>query len=370
MRSRVTAHLPMLDRISLTRFRNHSATEIAGTAQFNLLVGENGAGKTNVLEAISLLSPGRGLRRAALAEIVQHGASDGFGVGASLGTGLGEEPVRLATYSEAQQPGRRKVRINGAETTATALGEWLALTWLTPAMDGLFTGPAADRRRFVDRMALALDPGHAVHATRYEGALRERNRLLSDDRPPESAWLDAIEAQMVEHGGRLIAGRANLVDTLMSRIAHMPNEPFARPALTYAPGGADTAEALSQALFDGRQRDRAAQRTLVGPHRDELEVVHAAKRVSAAQSSTGEQKAMLVAITLAHAALAAQGRAGLLLLDEVAAHLDPVRRAALFDQLEASGAQVWMTGTETAPFETIADRAAIWRVTAGQITRL
>ncbi|MBX7457875.1 DNA replication/repair protein RecF [Qipengyuania sp. 1NDH17] len=358
----------MLDRISLTRFRNHEATELGGTSRFNLLVGENGAGKTNVLEALSLLSPGRGLRRAALADMVQHGADEGFGIGASLGAGE-EEPVRLATYSESGHPGRRKVRINGAESTATALGEWIALTWLTPAMDGLFTGPAADRRRFVDRMALALDPSHAAHAARYEAALRERNRLLSDDRPPESGWLDAIETQMVEHGGRLIAGRASLVDTLMARIAHMPSEPFARPALTYAPGGADTPEALSQALFDGRQRDRAAQRTLVGPHRDELEVVHAAKRVPAAQSSTGEQKAMLVAITLAHAALAAQGRAGVLLLDEVAAHLDPVRRAALFDQLAASGAQVWMTGTEVGPFDSIADDAAIWRVSGGAVER-
>ena len=358
----------MLDRISLTRFRNHEASELRRTSRFNLLVGENGAGKTNVLEALSLLSPGRGLRRAALADMVQHGADEGFGIGASLGTGE-EEPVRLATYSGSAYPGRRKVRINGAESTATQLGEWIALTWLTPAMDGLFTGPAADRRRFVDRMALALDPAHAAHAARYEAALRERNRLLSDDRPPESGWLDAIEAQMVEHGGRLIAGRATLVDTLMARIAHMPSEPFARPALTYAPGGADTPEALSQALFDGRSRDRAAQRTLIGPHRDELEVVHAAKRVPAAQSSTGEQKAMLVAITLAHAALAAQGRAGVLLLDEVAAHLDPVRRAALFDQLAASEAQVWMTGTEVAPFDSIAGDAAIWRVSGGSAQR-
>ncbi len=359
----------MLDRISLTRFRNHGATELGGTSRFNLLVGENGAGKTNVLEALSLLAPGRGLRRANLAELVQYGAQEGFGIGASLATG-DEEQVRLATFSESAQPARRKVRINGADSTATTLGEWVALTWLTPAMDGLFTGPAADRRRFVDRMALAIDPAHASHAARYEAALRERNRLLSDERAPESAWLDAIEAQMVEHGGRLIAGRMALVDRLMAGIAHMPSEPFARPALTYAPGGAENPEALSQALFDGRQRDRAAQRTLVGPHRDELEVVHAAKRVPAAQSSTGEQKAMLVAITLAHAALAARGRAGVLLLDEVAAHLDPVRRAALFDQLAASGAQVWMTGTELSPFERIADQATVWRVSDGAVERV
>lgn len=359
----------MLDRISLIRFRNHLGTELGGTSRFNLLVGENGAGKTNVLEALSLLAPGRGLRRAALGEMVLHDAHAGFAIGADLMQDDGE-PVRLGTYTESEAPSRRKVRINGAESTATALGEWLALTWLTPAMDGLFTGPAADRRRFMDRMALALDPAHASRASRYEAALRERNRLLSDDRTPESDWLDAIEAQMVEHGGRLIAGRALLVDTLMSRIAHMPSEPFARPALTYAPGGTDTAEALSQALYDGRARDRAAQRTLSGPHRDELEVVHAAKRVPAAQSSTGEQKAMLVAITLAHAAIAAQGRAGILLLDEVAAHLDPVRRAALFDQLAASGAQVWMTGTELAPFDSIASDAAVWKVSGGSAERL
>lgn len=360
---------PMLDRISLTRFRNHEVTELEGTSRFNLLVGENGAGKTNVLEALSLLAPGRGFRRAALADVVQYGAESGFTIGADLLQEDGEA-IRLGTYTESDHPARRRVRINGTESSVTALGEWLALTWLTPAMDGLFTGPAADRRRFMDRMALALDPSHAANASRYEAALRERNRLLTDDRAPESAWLDAIEAQMVEHGGKLIAGRAMLVDTLMGRIAHMPSEPFARPALTYAPGGTDSAETLSQALFDGRARDRAAQRTLSGPHRDELEVVHAAKRVPAAQSSTGEQKAMLVAITLAHAALAAQGRAGVLLLDEVAAHLDPVRRAALFDQLAASGAQVWMSGTELAPFESISNEAAVWRVTSGSVGRV
>lgn len=358
----------MLDRISLTRFRNHEATELGGTARFNLLVGENGAGKTNVLEALSLLAPGRGLRRAALAEMALHGSDGGFAIGADLAQS--DAQVRLGTYSESAGSGRRRVRINSAEANAAALGEWLALTWLTPSMDGLFTGPAADRRRFMDRMALALDPQHAAHAARYEAALRERNRLLADIRAPDGTWLDAIEAQMVAHGGRLITGRAALVDTLMARIAAMPAEPFARPALTYAPGGAHNAEALSQALYEGRARDRAAQRTLSGPHRDELEVVHAAKRVAAAQSSTGEQKAMLVAITLAHAALAAQGRAGVLLLDEVAAHLDPLRRAALFDQLADSGAQVWMTGTEIAPFESVAGAAATWRVDGGRVTRV
>ncbi len=356
-----------LDRISLTDFRNHPATELGGTAQFNLLVGENGAGKTNILEALSLLAPGRGLRRASLSDMARADSSAGFGIGASLIQD--EEPVRLATYSESASPGRRRVRINGAESSATGLGEWLAVTWLTPAMDGLFTGPAGDRRRYMDRLALALEPSHASHAARYEGALRERNRLLSDLREPESAWLDAIEAQMVLHGSALMQGRARLVETLAVRLAEMPAEPFARPALTYSPSAPDHADGLSQALYDNRRRDRAAQRTLRGPHRDELEVIHAAKRVPAAQSSTGEQKAMLVAMTLAHAGLTTQGRAGLLLLDEVAAHLDPVRRAALFDQLRSSGAQVWMTGTELAPFSSIAAESAVWHVSAGTVAR-
>ncbi|MEZ5681863.1 MAG: DNA replication/repair protein RecF [Erythrobacter sp.] len=357
-----------LDRISLSDFRNHAATSLDGTARFNLLVGENGAGKTNVLEALSLLAPGRGLRRAALADMVRTDSTNGFAVGADLLSR--EEPLRIGTYSESASPGRRRVRINGSEASAVGLGEWLAVTWLTPAMDGIFTGPAADRRRLMDRMALALDPLHAAHVSRYEGALRERNRLLSDQREPEGAWLDAIETQMVEHGALVMAGRANLVETLAVRLAQMPAEPFARPALTYVPGAPDHADGLSQALYEGRRRDRAAQRTLSGPHRDELDVIHAAKRVPAAQSSTGEQKAMLVAITLAHAAHAAQGRASLLLLDEVAAHLDPVRRAALFEQLDASGAQVWMTGTEIAPFETIAGRSATWRVAGGNVVRV
>ena len=368
-RARAIASRPMaLDRISLIDFRNHAATELGETAQFNLLVGENGAGKTNILEALSLLAPGRGLRRAALSDMMRSDSGSGFRIGADLRQDDG--PVRLGTYMDSANPGRRRVRINGAESSATGLGEWLAVTWLTPAMDGLFTGPAGDRRRYMDRLALALDPAHASHAARYKAALRERNRLLADRREPEGAWLDAIEAQMVPHGAALMCGRARLVETLAVRLAEMPAEPFARPALTYAPGAPDHADGLSQALFDNRARDRAAQRTLAGPHRDELEVVHAAKRVPAAQSSTGEQKAMLVAITLAHAGLAAQGRAGLLLLDEVAAHLDPVRRAALFEQLRGSGAQVWMTGTEAAPFSTIADEAAVWRVGAGAVERV
>ena len=358
----------MLDRLSLSTFRNHRDSVLQQTGRFNVLIGENGAGKTNILEGLSLLAPGRGLRRAALGEMAAVGGAGGFALGADL-LAEGQVAARLGTHTDPASPARRRVRINGADASVTELGEWLAVTWLTPAMDGLFTGPAADRRRFLDRMALALDPRHAFHAARYEGALRERNRLLGGERAPDPAWLDGIELQMAEHGGALMGGRARLVDTLMAAIATMPSEPFARPALTWIPGGPDTGEALAQALYDNRARDRAAQRTLDGPHRDELQVIHAAKRVPAAQSSTGEQKAMLVAIVLAHAGLAARGRPGVLLLDEIAAHLDPLRRAALFEQLAASGAQVWMTGTEAAPFSSILGDAAVWEVSGGTVSR-
>jgi DNA replication and repair protein RecF len=359
-----------LDRISLSNFRNHAETAIDGTGRLNLLVGGNGAGKTNILEALSLLAPGRGMRRAALADMARQDGPGGFAIGASLAhDNVGDEPVRIGTYTEAAQPGRRRVRINSAETSAVSLGEWIAIGWLTPAMDGLFTGPAQDRRRYMDRLALALDPEHASHANRYEVALRERNRLLGEDREPDPAWLDAIEKQLAEHGDALSAGRARLVDAMMAEIVAQPEAPFPRPALSYAPGGPLGFEALSQALHDGRRRDRAAQRTLTGPHRDDLDVLYAAKRMQAAACSTGEQKALLLAMTLAHAALAARGRASLLLLDEVAAHLDPDRRVALFDRLRIGGAQVWMTGTETAPFEAIAGEASVWEVRDGAVTR-
>ena len=356
-----------LSRITLANVRNHGETVLEDAGALNLLVGPNGAGKTNVLEALSLLAPGRGLRRAQLSEIGRNGGSGGFTIGATMS---GDGDVRLGTYVEAAQPGRRRVRINGAEASAATLGEWLSVGWLTPAMDGLFADPASERRRYLDRLALALDPAHAGHAGRYETGLRERNRLLADERTPDPRWLDAIEAQMAQSGAALAQGRGRLVDALMTEIVRHGEDAFPRPALTYVPGGPVGAEQLSQALHDGRTRDRAAGRTLAGPHRDDLKVFYAAKRMPAAATSTGEQKALLIAITLAHAVLAAKGRPALLLLDEVAAHLDPQRRAALFARLGESGTQVWITGTELAPFEGIAQDAAIWTVTGGAATRV
>jgi DNA replication and repair protein RecF len=359
-----------LDRITLTHFRNHGATRIEGTAHFNLLVGENGAGKTNVLEAISLLAPGRGLRRAALGEMAEKGGGGGFGVAAELATGGGAEPVTLGTGTDPTKPGRRLVSVNGAEASAVSLGEWLSLSWLTPAMDRLFADSASGRRRYLDRLALGLEPAHVRHAARYEAALRERNRLLAEDAEPEARWFDAIEAQLAEAGAALAAGRAALVERLSGALAALPEAPFARPELRYEAGGPLEQDRLREVLARHRAKDRAARRSLVGPHRDDLVVTMAGKDMPAAECSTGEQKAMLIALTLAHAGLAAGPRPALLLLDEVAAHLDPVRRAALFERLRTSGAQVWLTGTERAPFADIEAEAAVWRVSGGTVERL
>ncbi|MDJ0642199.1 MAG: DNA replication/repair protein RecF [Erythrobacter sp.] len=360
-----------LAKISLQNFRNHAASELVETAHFNLLVGENGAGKTNVLEALSLLSPGRGLRRANLAELARRkpGSDEpgAFAIGASL-IEQGQVSARLGTFTEVDRPTRRLVRINGAEASATSLSEWHAISWLTPAMDGLFTDSAGARRRFMDRMTLAIEPGHAKNVSSLENALRERNRLLEDG--GDAHWLDAIEAQAAQHGAVVAQNRARLVATLADELSALPAEPFARPILTYRPGGPTDVANLLASFARERPRDRAAGRALTGPHRDELEVVMALSGQAAASCSTGEQKAMLIAMILAQGALASSGRPSMLLLDEVAAHLDPVRRAELFKRLRTGKAQVWMTGTELAPFAEIEAEAAIWRVEGGSLERL
>lgn len=357
-----------LDRILLSHFRNHRETALYGTAQFNLLVGDNGAGKTNVLEAISLLAPGRGLRRAQLAAMASAAGPGGFTLSGVLNASGG--PVRLGTAMNAERPGRRVVHIEGSEAPALRLAEWLSLSWLTPAMDRLFADSAGGRRRFLDRLVLAREPAHARNAARFETALRERNRLLADPAEPDPAWLDAIEAQLAEAGAAVSQARARLCTALDAALSVLPDAPFARPAVAYAAAGLIEADAFAATLKAERPRDRTAQRTLTGPHRDDLTVTLAAKNQPAAECSTGEQKAMLIAITLAHAGLLDTARPRLLLLDEVAAHLDPQRREALFGRLREGGAQVWMTGTELAPFAAIAGEAAVWRVTDGVAERI
>jgi DNA replication and repair protein RecF len=380
----------MLSRLILTDFRNHAEAVLHPGRGFVVLTGENGAGKTNVLEAVSLLAPGRGLRRAALSDMARQGGKGGFGVATTLSPspsrlreGLGEgmsdivpasrvaespqalpQPlpqvggeVEIGTGTLPSAPERRIVRINGATTAATALAEWLTVLWLTPAMDRLFVEPAGERRRFLDRLTLAMRPDHAQHANRYEAAMRARNRVLADDNP-DPHWLTALEAQMAEHGAAIDAGRRETVTALAERLADKPQGPFARAGLTL--DGWSGAVTLAADLAQGRRRDAAAGRTLIGPHRSDLIVTHLDKDQPASLCSTGEQKALLLGLVLAHAELVADrvGRAPILLLDEVAAHLDPVRRAALFDRLAATGSQVWITGTERAPFDDIG--AASW----------
>jgi DNA replication and repair protein RecF len=341
----------MLARLVLTDFRNHAALSLAPGAGFVVLTGANGAGKTNVLEAVSLLAPGRGLRRAALSQIARERGAGGFGVAATLVDG-----VELATGTLASAPERRVVRVNGAAAPAGSLGERVAVLWLTPAMDRLFTDAASERRRFVDRLTLALAPHHAQHTARYEAAMRERNRLLAEG-GADPAWLSALEARMAEHGAAIADARGETVAALSDMLDAQPPGPFARAAIALE-GWRGDAPALAEALRQGRARDAAAGRALAGPHRADLIVRHVDKERAAALASTGEQKALLLAIVLAHAELVAarRGAAPMLLLDEVAAHLDPLRRAALFARLAPMG-QVWMTGTEPALFADVPGEA-------------
>jgi DNA replication and repair protein RecF len=339
-----------LTRLALTDFRNHAEALIAPGAGFVVLAGENGAGKTNILEAVSLLTPGRGLRGATLSEMARRDGPGGFAVSARL-----DGEIDLGTGTLATAPERRQVRINGADASANRLSEWLSVLWLTPAMDRLFVESAGGRRRFLDRLVLALEPGHAQHATRYEAATRARNKLLAEPNGADPAWLAALEAGMAEHGAAIAGARARTVAALDDRLAAQAPGPFARAgiALTgWQPAVSDAQAALAAELRAGRGRDAAAGRALAGPHRSDLAVTHLDKAMPAELCSTGEQKALLLGIVLAHADLIteARGQRPILLLDEVAAHLDPVRRAALFDRLGQSGGQNWLTGTEPVLF--------------------
>ena len=335
-----------VERLDLTDFRNHAAAALDVGPGFVVLTGDNGAGKTNVLEAVSLLAPGRGLRRAALAEMARSDGPGRWAVSARLSDGTA---VGTGTGGEGGSADRRRVRVNGAFAPATQLAERLTVQWLTPAMDRLWVEAASGRRRWLDRLTLALSPGHGVHASRYEAAMRERTRLLTGEDRPDPDWLTALEARMAEHGRALQIARESLVGQLAERLAHAPDGPFARPLL--ALDGWRDEGGLAATLARGRARDAAAGRALDGPHRVDLTASHFGTGQPAAVSSTGEQKAMLLSVQLAHADLVAErtGRAPILLLDEVAAHLDPARRAALFERLAGRG-QVWMTGTEAGLF--------------------
>ena len=367
-----------ISKLTLTNFRNYAALAIDLAPGAVVFSGDNGAGKTNLLEAISFLTPGRGLRRAPYADVAREGGDGGFALHALLDGPDGQ--VEIGTgISVGEGEGGRRVRINGATArSAEDMLEWLRVVWLTPAMDALFTGPAADRRRFLDRLVLAIDPGHGQRALDYEKAMRSRNRLLTDG-SRDDRWFEAIETQMAETGVAIAAARAELVRLLAAMIDRLPDTgPFPQADISLsgdleaevssAPA-VDVEERFRRALAGGRDRDRAAGRTLEGPHRSDLLVRHRPKAMPAELCSTGEQKALLVGIVLSHARLTGEmsGMTPILLLDEIAAHLDGGRRAALFSILEELNCQAFMTGTDAALFSSLKGRAQFLTVDHGTV---
>jgi DNA replication and repair protein RecF len=362
-------------RLTLTNFRSyHAAQVVVDRAGPVVLTGANGAGKTNLIEAISLLAPGRGLRRATMEELAFTEGDGAWAVSAeiegmlglaTLGTGI-EPPV-----SEEAAPTRRCRIDRESVGSATAFADHLRVVWLTPAMDPLFNGPASERRRFLDRLVLAVDAQHSSRVAALERSLRSRNRLLEDS-PGDSHWLDAIEHETAEVAVAVAAGRAETVNRLSAALAAARAQ-----ALEFPQAEIELQGWMEQLLPDhkaGEIEDRyrallKENRARDGPHLSDLVVRHASKNISAIDASTGEQKALLIRLVLAHAGLIKQmtGFAPLLLLDEVVAHLDPARRAALYDALSSLGAQVWMTGADPAAFGDIMGRAQVFLVRSGTV---
>src|SRR5262245_41467392 len=370
-------------RLSVTNFRSYHAAQIDVGAGLVVLVGPNGAGKTNLIEAISFLAPGRGLRRATLEDVAFSEGDGSWAVSAeaegalglaTLGTGI-EPPASEDTVIA------RKSRIDREPVASpAAFADHLRVVWLVPAMDRLFNGPASERRRFLDRLALALDTEHTTRVNALERALRSRNRLLEDVRP-DPHWLDAIEHETAELAVAVSALRVETVNRLQATLAARKRPASAFPAAEIALRGwmerlvpvepaVEVEDRYRALLRDNRGRDAAAGRTLEGPHLTDLAVAHADKQISAADASTGEQKALLIGLVLAHAGLLAEmsGFAPVLLLDEVVAHLDPARRAALYAELDQLGAQAWMTGADAAAFVDIEATADVFEVFPGQVS--
>ncbi|MEX3017500.1 DNA replication/repair protein RecF [Gymnodinialimonas hymeniacidonis] len=346
--------------LSLSHFRSHRRARLSLDGRPVALFGPNGAGKTNLMEAVSLLSPGRGLRRASADDIIRRPEAIGWKVSAEIeGPGIGHEIALTAEPSQA-----RITQIDGKSAPQVALAKLLRIVWLVPSQDRLWMEGADGRRRFLDRITLSFLPDHAEAVLTYEKAMRERNRLLKDDvRDP--AWYRALEAQMAEAGVRIVAGRE---DALRRIAAAQDGAATAFPAADLSivvDTHCQTATDFEAAFADSRARDIAAGRTLVGPHRADMGAIYRDKNVPAKQCSTGEQKALLISLILANArALKAEtGTAPLVLLDEVAAHLDAGRRAALFDEICALEAQAWMTGTGPELFTELGDRAQHFEVT-------
>jgi len=367
-------------RLTLNNFRNYHAASLELDAETVVLVGPNGAGKTNLIEAISFLAPGRGLRRATLDEVAFSEGDGSWAAAAeiegalglaTLGTGIERAPEDGAAV-------QRKYRIDREPvTSAAAFADHVRVVWLVPAMDTLFAGAPSERRRFLDRLVLAVDAEHASRVNALERALRSRNRLLEEPRP-DPHWLDAVEHETAELAVAVAGLRVETVRRLETVLAGRKGSafPLAEIALDGwmeqlipAHPAIEIEERYRAVLRDNRARDAAAGRTLDGPHLTDLKIVYAAKNIAAADASTGEQKALLIGLVLAHARLIAEmtGHAPVLLLDEVVAHLDPARRGTLHGELAQLHSQVWMTGADPALFAEIDRAAALIDVSAGRL---
>jgi DNA replication and repair protein RecF len=362
-----------IESLTLTDFRSYDRAELRPAGRSVFLFGANGAGKTNLLEAISFFSPGRGMRGAALAEVGRRLPGETVGRAWAISAEVESEAAvaaRIGSGIETPEATRRLVRIDGATVAPGRLAEHLRPLWLTPAQDRLFLEGASERRRFLDRLVFAAEPIHAAHAGAYERALRERTRLLADEGGADPVWLGSLEARMAEAGARIAEARAATLSALQAEIDTRGERPFPQAILgltgafeQMARAGASLAEIegrLREALTASRPRDAAAGRALTGPHRGDLAVTHAQRGRPAAECSTGEQKALILNLVLAQAARLSRATAQpnpILLLDEVAAHLDPIRRAALAEEIEALGLQAFLTGTDEALFDPLKGRA-------------
>jgi len=371
----------LVRRLNLHNFRNYHSASLEAGAGTIALVGPNGAGKTNLIEAISFLAPGRGLRRATLGEIAFNEGDGSWAVAAEVegALGLATLGTGIDPPSEDEATSQRQCRIDREPVpSAAAFADHLRVIWLVPAMDSLFTGAPSERRRFLDRLALAVDAEHATRVNALERSLRSRNRLLEEARA-DSHWLEAVEHETAELAVAVASLRVETVRRLAAVLDTRKDSPF--PPVEVAIDGwleqlipaypaSDVEQRYRAVLRDNRGRDAAAGRTLDGPHLSDLKVVYAAKGILAADASTGEQKALLIGLVLAHARLLSEmaGAAPILLLDEVLAHLDPARRQALHRELAELGAQAWMTGADPALFREIDSLAGVVEVKSGTLT--
>jgi len=372
-----------LTRLGLRDYRNYAALDLRLDGRHVCLFGQNGSGKTNLLEAVSMLSPGRGLRGAEFSDLVRQTsegeAARGWAISTNVRDGDVDRRISLALELDDQGRSRRTARLDGVDTAQQDLGELMRVIWLTPAMDRVFAGPAGDRRRFLDRQVLAHFPSHASASAGYEKAMRQRNALLEQGRS-DPAWLDAIELGMASAGAAMAIHRIDAVKVMQEAILARPEGAFPKALIDldgqfelHAANGValtDIEQEIIVQLRENRGRDRIAGRTTEGVHRTDLRVIHAPKGLAADQCSTGEQKALLIGLILANAQALFErdfAPSPLLLLDEAAAHLDSDRRAALYDELAALGGQAWLTGTDRSLFDAFGDRAQRFEVSDGTV---